>query len=71
MGTTTAERRKIELLDYTTPRNKWELQRKGIIIYCIRNYTTPRNKWELQPSETISPEVENYTTPRKKWELQL
>ena len=71
MGTTTNSTAITELVDYTIPRNKWELQPCITLLKMGIYYTIPRNKWELQLWRKIIRRWFNYTIPRNKWELQL
>ncbi len=70
MGTTTQAKHVGKPYDYTTPRNKWELQPRPVLQEIRCNYTTPRNKWELQLLSSNTSASFYYTTPRNKWELQ-
>ena len=58
-------------MNYTIPRNKWELQRLLKTALGPLDYTIPRNKWELQLIWLVIAQVLDYTIPRNKWELQL
>ena len=70
MGTTTFLAVTLPFLDYTIPRNKWELQLPGREATITENYTIPRNKWELQQFTICEFLQTDYTIPRNKWELQ-
>ena len=71
MGTTTTVFSTIWAINYTIPRNKWELQLSNEEIAAGIYYTIPRNKWELQRVSGNFKITDNYTIPRNKWELQL